>query len=38
MAAMVRRLGTMEAYPINHWLMLALLAITISWLLKWLAK
>jgi hypothetical protein len=38
MAAMARGLGTMEVNLINHWLMLALLAITISELLKRFAK
>jgi hypothetical protein len=35
---MARRLKTMETNPLAHWLMLALLAITISALLKRFAK
>jgi hypothetical protein len=35
---MARRLNAMETNPLTHWLMLALLTITISALLKRLAK
>jgi hypothetical protein len=38
METKARRLKTMESFPLSHWLMVALLAITISALLKRFAK